>query len=290
MGKSDSQRYYWLKMPLDFFDSDKIKLLKGCPNGSEYVIFYLRLLLMAANREGKLRLDDEIPYDPETLAILTDTNVDVVKGAIAALERLRMLDILDDHTIYMSEIDKLVGSETKGAERKRIYRGKSDNVRLKADNVPLLSSKCPRDIDIEKEIEIDREIDKEKSISSVEDIPKEKARSRSGFDKILDSNLNIAGYPDLRDAYIGFIQMRKAIKKPLTDRGLQLIIGKVEKLAASPEDQIAILNQSIENSWQGVFELKQNNKQTRLGRVVGGNEFTALKEQEGYTGSNIFGG
>ena len=117
-----------------------------------------------------------------------------------------------------------------------------------------------------------------------------KENPRTGFDKILDSDPTISNYPELRETYIGFIQMRKAIKKPLTDRGLQLIIGKVEKLATSPEDQIAILNQSIENSWQGVFELKQNNKQTRLGRVVGGNEFTALKEQEGYTGSNIFGG
>ena len=131
------------------------------------------------------------------------------------------------------------------------------------------------------------------SLRDLNSMGKEKVKKenpRTGFDKILDSDPTISNYPELRETYIGFIQMRKAIKKPLTDRGLQLIIGKVEKLAASPEDQIAILNQSIENSWQGVFELKQNTKQTQLGRVVGGNEFTALKEQEGYTGSNIFGG
>lgn len=176
MSKSDSQRYYWLKLPLDFFDSDKIKLLKGYPNGSEYVIFYLRLLLMAANKDGMLRLDEQIPYDPETLSILTNTNVDVIKGAIDALERLHMIEIMSDQTIFMNEINKLIGSETKGAERKRLYREKADNVRLKADNVPLLSPNCPRDIDIEKEIEIDREIeiDKEKGISTGVDIPKEK--------------------------------------------------------------------------------------------------------------------
>ena len=37
-------------------------------------------------------------------------------------------------------------------------------------------------------------------------------------------------------------------------------------------------------------EQKFAQEQRNNNRVVGGNEFTALKEQEGYTGSNIFGG
>lgn len=55
-----------------------------------------------------------------------------------------------------------------------------------------------------------------------------------------------------------FTVMRKAIKKPLTLKGKELIIRKLQRIA--PNDgkrQVAILEQSIENSWQGVFDLKE---------------------------------
>jgi hypothetical protein len=56
-----------------------------------------------------------------------------------------------------------------------------------------------------------------------------------------------------------FAKMRKTLRKPLTERGAELIRLKLEKFA--PDDvpmQIAILERSIENSWQGVFEINQN--------------------------------
>ena len=53
-----------------------------------------------------------------------------------------------------------------------------------------------------------------------------------------------------------FIKMRSLIKKPLTDRALQLIINKVNKLSGGNEDKaVEILNQSITNNWQDVYAL-----------------------------------
>ena len=63
----------------------------------------------------------------------------------------------------------------------------------------------------------------------------------------------------LQSAYLDFIEMRKKIKKPLTDKALELIIGKVESLSSDTETQIAILNQSVEHCWQSVYELKADN-------------------------------
>ena len=54
--------------------------------------------------------------------------------------------------------------------------------------------------------------------------------------------------------------MRKAIKKPLTTRGLELMITKLYKLTPNTNEQIEILNNSIMNNWQGIFPLKQENK------------------------------
>ncbi|GAA0681223.1 hypothetical protein [Clostridium cadaveris] len=59
-----------------------------------------------------------------------------------------------------------------------------------------------------------------------------------------------------------FITMRKTIKKPLTDRALQLMLNKLKGLSENEDMQIKILEQSIENSWQGVFPLKGGNDGT----------------------------
>ena len=54
-----------------------------------------------------------------------------------------------------------------------------------------------------------------------------------------------------------FAEMRKKMRKPLTDRALALTLSELEKLAPGDDDKkIAILNQSIQRGWQGVFPLK----------------------------------
>lgn len=56
-----------------------------------------------------------------------------------------------------------------------------------------------------------------------------------------------------------FLQMRKKIRKPATERAQSLIINKLEKMHNSGSDANAILNQSTMNCWQDVFELKTDN-------------------------------
>lgn len=52
-----------------------------------------------------------------------------------------------------------------------------------------------------------------------------------------------------------FREHRRQIKKPLTDlQGRKLL----SRLARSPSEAVAMLEQSIENGWQGVFDVKAN--------------------------------
>ena len=66
-----------------------------------------------------------------------------------------------------------------------------------------------------------------------------------------------------------FLEMRKKIRKPATDRAVALLLDKVVKLSNGNEGvAIQILNQSTVNSWLGVYPLKNNysysgGKQTR---------------------------
>jgi hypothetical protein len=63
--------------------------------------------------------------------------------------------------------------------------------------------------------------------------------------------------PELAEALNAFAEHRKKLKKPMTDRAKELLLSNLSKMASTEQEQIAILNQSIVNGWQGVFPLKQ---------------------------------
>lgn len=145
-------KYYWLKLKRDFFKRHDIRIIEEMPNGKDYILFYLKLLLESVDHEGALRFSETIPYNENMLSVVTNTNIDIVRAAIKLFVELNMIEISDDETIYMTEVEKLIGSETRWAEKKRLQRAKGDNV-------PQLSPNCPTEI--EKEEEIETEIDTE---------------------------------------------------------------------------------------------------------------------------------
>ena len=55
-----NKRYFWLKFPEDFFKRNDIKIIESQKNGSQYVIFYLKLLTESIKYNGNLRFNDLI--------------------------------------------------------------------------------------------------------------------------------------------------------------------------------------------------------------------------------------
>ena len=62
---------------------------------------------------------------------------------------------------------------------------------------------------------------------------------------------------ELKSAFDAFIDMRKKIKRPLTERALNQIIKKLETYAENGDDPVEVLDQSTEHCWQTVYELKK---------------------------------
>ena len=153
---AESKKYYWLKLKRDFFKRHDIRIVEAMPNGKDYILFYLKLLLESIDHEGTLRFSETIPYNEQMLSVVTNTNIDTVRSAMKLFIELNMMTVFDDQTIYMTEVDKLIGSETEWAKKKRVQR-------LKKDNVPTLSTNCPTEIEKDKEInkDTDTEVDAE---------------------------------------------------------------------------------------------------------------------------------
>lgn len=152
-----AKRYYWLKLQKDFFKRHDIRIIESMPNGKDYILFYLKMLVESVTHDGELRFSETIPYNEEMLATVTNTNVDIVRSAMKVFIELGMMEILDDKTIYMAEVQKMIGSESDSAERVRNHRKRQEMLQCNA-NVTNCNT--------EKEIDIDIEIDKEKDNSN----------------------------------------------------------------------------------------------------------------------------
>ena len=68
----------------------------------------------------------------------------------------------------------------------------------------------------------------------------------------------------LRECVGEYVKSRRALKRPLTEHALELMLKKLDKMAQDNDTKIAILEQSIENGWIGIFPLKQNKTKDSL--------------------------
>ena len=137
MAERTEDRYYWLKLHRDFFKNHKIAIIEGMENGKDYILFYLKLLCESIDHEGRLRFSDKIPYNECMLASLTKTNIDIVRSAIKVFIETELMEILDDGTMYMTEVQNLIGSQANNAHanrQRRYIENKRTTQRLLRDN------------------------------------------------------------------------------------------------------------------------------------------------------------
>ena len=67
----------------------------------------------------------------------------------------------------------------------------------------------------------------------------------------------------LQEPLRNFVEMRKAIKRPITARGLELAVKKLQQMSSNIAEQVEIVNQSTMNSWQGFFPLKRSDERQK---------------------------
>ena len=172
--QKQEKKKYWLKLDKDFLKSSQMKVLKNMPNGKDYIIFYLSLMLESVETVGHLRFTSLIPYNSEMLATITDTNIDLVRCAVKLFCELGLIQIFDDGTIFMPDVPQMTGKECESAERVRNYREKlkkqKDNKLLQCNNdVTKCNDNKEKEEEKDKEKNKQQQKDKEREIVSVDD-------------------------------------------------------------------------------------------------------------------------
>ena len=167
---ADNKKYYYLKLKENFFDSPEIKVLEAMQNGYKYSNLLLKLYLKSLRFEGMVRLNEYIPYSIDMISAITGIDSDTVRVAFDIFKKLKLIEILDDGTIFMLEIQNFIGQSSTEADRIRNYRKKIDDtkkvVQGKCTNVQQLNDKSTPEIEKEIEKEKEKELQQDNNNSS----------------------------------------------------------------------------------------------------------------------------
>jgi len=138
-----------------------------------------------------------------------------------------------------------------------------------SDNEQIVSSQIhdsiqPDTLDVSRQIHnsISPDTFPLESKYNLKDKYKYNSKNKELFDEKADKpkrekpKLDLPSWIDL-STWHDYLEMRRKIRKPATLKAQELIIKKLERLKSEGQDPNKILEQSIENSWQGVFPLKE---------------------------------
>ena len=160
------KRYYWLKLPKDFFEDKAIKRLRQIAGGDTYTIIYLKMLLKSMEDDGKLFYEGIEDTICDEIALDINESADDVQVTISYLEKKGLL-IVTDSEVELTRLTEMVGSESAVTERVRKHREAQKLLQCNASALQgnTIETKCNTEKEIEKSRE-DTEIDKKKKKKS----------------------------------------------------------------------------------------------------------------------------
>lgn len=261
-------KYYWIKLKMNIFDDDSpLDYLLSLPEGAEYVVLYIKLCMMTANKQGRLCNcigEVIIPYDVEKIAKeMKYFSVNTVRVALELYAKLGLIYSEDNGVLRIANFSEIVGSETVWAAKKRDYRNqlKEKNGIEIEDNSRTMSSESPKNCPQKSRTMSDKSIDiRDKSIDTrdidtrIHCIPNTIDNNginntivNNGDNNTLVYNNNTKGtrprnkskekvvyFPNdekLENAFQEFIAWRKSIKKPMSELAIKRALGDLEKVA-----------------------------------------------------------
>lgn len=244
-----AKRYYWLKLPKDFFEDKAIKRLRQIAGGDTYTIIYLKMLLKSMEDDGKLFYEGIEDTICDEIALDINENADDVQVTISYLEKKGLL-IVTDSEVELTRLTEMVGSESAVTERVRKHR---EAQKLLQCNASVLQGNT-----IETKCNTEKEIEKEKSREDTEIDTKKKKKKSAKAD--LDGMINsFTENEELREALKAFLDMRKSIKKPIqTEYAFKLALNKLKQLSDIDSIRIEIVNQSVEHNWRTFYSVQNS--------------------------------
>ena len=249
MAEYDKGRYYWIKLTDRFMTSDTVDFLMSQKDGANYVVLYQMLCLKTVNNNGVMarQLGEMIiPYEIDK--IQRDCkwfSIDTVRIALELYKKLGLIFENNDGILAISDFDKLIGSQTYGAEKKQLQRAED---------------KCPPICPPKKEIKRLRDKEnKEKDIDS----------NIKMYNQILDE---FVFSEEVKSKIIEWLEYKKEKKQSYKKKGFEAFCKQRMEEVNKYGDRYVIesIDYSMCQNYSGVFPSKTNNTKGATNEVNSG--------------------
>lgn len=135
----------WIKLSVNIFDDEKIKLIKSMPEGDAIILIWIQLLCLAGktNDNGAVYIGQHMNYTDEMISTICNQPLNTVRIALKAFEEFEMINLGEDGLISIANWEKhqnIEGMEKVRAQtRKRVakYRAKQKELESSNANVTL---------------------------------------------------------------------------------------------------------------------------------------------------------
>lgn len=244
---ADNKKYYYMRLKENFFDDDAMKIMESMPDGYLYSNILLKMYLASLKSNGRLMLNDYIPYNAQMIASITRHQVGTVEKALDIFQKLGLVELLDNGAIYMLNIQNFIGKGSTEADRVREYQRQ---IALeKSHFVEIYEKSTP---ELETELETEKELETESEIK----------RERIDYQQIVDMyNETCVSFPSIRSLSDA---RKKAIKARLKIYQLEDFRMLFQKAESS-----SFLKGRNDRNWSATFDwlIKDSN----MAKVLDGN-------------------
>lgn len=124
--KNKLKRYYRIKLTDKFLTSNTVDFLMSQKDGANYVVLYQMLCLLTVNSNGELanRIGEIIvPFDVNKIHRETKYfSIDTIRVALELYKQLGLIYTSENGLLKIADFHRLIGSETQGAEEKRLKK------------------------------------------------------------------------------------------------------------------------------------------------------------------------
>lgn len=164
----------WIKLSVNIFDDEKIKLIKSMPEGDAIILIWIQLLCLAGktNDNGAVYIGQHMNYTDEMISTICNQPLNTVRIALKAFERFEMINLGEDGLISISNWEKHQNIEgmdrVREQTRKRVAKFRAKQKELESSNVNVTLRNAPDKNRIDKN-KNRLDIDKNTNNSHVDD-------------------------------------------------------------------------------------------------------------------------
>lgn len=164
----------WIKLSVNIFDDEKIKLIKSMPEGDAIILIWIQLLCLAGktNDNGAVYIGQHMNYTDEMISTICNQPLNTVRLALKTFEQFEMINLDEDGLISIANWEKHQNIEgmdrVREQTRKRVAKFRAKQKELESSNVSVTLRNAPDKNRIDKN-KNRLDIDKNTNNSHVDD-------------------------------------------------------------------------------------------------------------------------